>query len=132
MVVDAEDSGVTRARQSWRRILRRSESGSCIRARDGRTEPGTGRTQNVPEPVRAGFDIDWAALLPVIWLAGLVLCAAYMLIVNGAMYFRLRGNRRRVEVDSPLRVYLVENIPSPCLFGLRASCNLSYQLRAGE
>ena len=118
LVVDAEDSGVTPGEAELA-----SDPAPVVNpgpvsepATDVQS-PAQDSTQNVPEPVRAGFDIDWAALLPVIWLAGLVLCAAYMLIVNGAMYFRLRGNRRRVEVDSPLKVYLVENIPSPCLFG---------------
>ncbi len=75
--------------------------------------------QSVQEPVSIGPDIDWEALMPAVWLSGSALCAVYMLIVNGSMYFRLRGVRRRIEQPgTKLPVYLADGIPSPCLFGV--------------
>ena len=81
--------------------------------------PTPSGTQGVREPVSSGSGIDRGALLTTIWLAGSALCAVYMLIVNGAMYFRLRGARRRIELSGAgLPVYLVRELPSPCLSGV--------------
>lgn len=59
------------------------------------------------------------ALLKLVWLAGGCALAAALIVLNGAMYFRLRGSRRRLELPgASRRVYLADNLPSPCVFGI--------------
>lgn len=58
-----------------------------------------------------------AELLRAVWLAGVGVTAAVFLASNLHLYIRLRGRRRPLETDCPLRVYSVENISSSCLFG---------------
>ena len=53
-----------------------------------------------------------------IWVAGSILVLFYMAIVNSRLYVSLKKNRVLFdEVDSSLPVYLVEGIPTPCLYG---------------
>lgn len=86
--------------------------------------PGTQDTAvqppNYTADVESPFDgLDTAQILTMLWMLGAALFAVYFITVNGAMYFRLRGARRSVEIPGvKLRVYLVEGIPSPCLSGV--------------
>lgn len=53
-----------------------------------------------------------------IWTAGSLLVLFYILIVNGRLYVSLKKNRILLdEADSCLPVYLVEGLPTPCLYG---------------
>ena len=54
-----------------------------------------------------------------LWLAGSLVMAAAFLSSNLTFALRLRRVRTPLEgTDCPLPVYLAENLPSPCLFGL--------------
>ena len=68
-----------------------------------------------------------ADTLRLIWLAGGCALAAALILQNGTLYFRLRGERRRLELDFASRpVYVAASLPSPCLFGaLRPSVYLT-------
>lgn len=69
--------------------------------------------------VQPKAEVDVESVLRLTWLVGACVMAAGMIIANGAMYFRLRGERRRIEgVSSPLRVYMAYGLTSPCIFGL--------------
>ena len=52
------------------------------------------------------------------WYAGMVVMAAWLLLVNLRLARRLRRNRTPYDSDSVLSVFVAEGIPSPCLFGL--------------
>ena len=85
--------------------------------------PAGGTTEYIPasdEPGRADT-------LRLIWLAGGCALAAALIMQNGTLYFRLRGERRRLELDYASRpVYVAASLPSPCLFGaLRPSVYLT-------
>ena len=63
----------------------------------------------------------WAILwdsLPAIWVAGAAIMAALLCFVNIRFYASLRKHRRHLTVPgSKLRVYVADNIDTPCLFG---------------
>ena len=85
--------------------------------------PAGGTTEYIPasdEPGRADT-------LRLIWLAGGCALAAALIMQNGTLYFRLRGERRRLELNYASRpVYVAASLPSPCLFGvLRPSVYLT-------
>ena len=71
--------------------------------------PVTVKTQPIPL-LRA---LGW------LWLAGTAAMAAVLVLSNLRFARRLRRVRVPLEgVDCPLPVYLAENLPSPCLFGV--------------
>lgn len=57
-------------------------------------------------------------LLPSLWVIGAILVGSWFLYVEFALALRLRKSRERVETESFLPVYVTDEIPSPCLFGL--------------
>lgn len=89
-------------------------------------EPETGGTPGVvpvlPDAPKAPAAPAPAALWPWLgwaWLSGSVAVGAVLLAAN--LRFAASLRRRRVsleETDCPLPVYLAEDLPSPCLFGL--------------
>lgn len=69
-----------------------------------------------PEPdVPAGRGIS---LLQGVWLAGCAAATLWFLSVNVRFRRRTKAGAKRVEVDSPLPVYVSEQVSSPCLVGL--------------
>ncbi|HIS66783.1 MAG TPA: hypothetical protein IAC18_04380, partial [Candidatus Scatomorpha merdipullorum] len=79
------------------------------------TEPGFDAPAASPEPER---DPDWSFVLRLIWTGGAAAAAALFIYKNAAMYRALRVKRRRLELDAAMPVYLVEALPSPCVFGV--------------
>lgn len=72
-----------------------------------------------PSVQQAEREVEVDSVLRLAWFVGACVMAAGMIVANGAMYFRLRGERRRIEgVGSPLRVYMAYGLTSPCIFGL--------------
>ena len=53
-----------------------------------------------------------------VWLAIAAVMGLWFFGVNIAFSLSLRRNRRKVDIKAPLRVYSVQNLDSPCLFGL--------------
>jgi len=54
-----------------------------------------------------------------VWYAGIALTGGILLASNGRFYLRLRRRRQRLPISrGKTPVYLVKNLPSPCLFGL--------------
>jgi len=92
------------------------------------------KTEHVDQPVLALPASDSAVMtasdavlgpLPVwqalgwVWLAGAAAMAAAFVVSNVSFACRLRRARTPLEgVDCSLPVYIVQNLPSPCLFGL--------------
>lgn len=67
-----------------------------------------------------GFFRFWA---PVVWIAGMAVMGLWLLLTNWRLYIGLFARRRRLEAPPDagtgrLRVYAVEGLGSPCLFGL--------------
>ena len=56
-------------------------------------------------------------VLTYVWYAGAAATALIFLVTNLSLFVRLKRRRRMIEADCPLRVYVVENIDSPFLFG---------------
>ena len=106
------------------------ETGEAIAvpAEPGAESPETGGTVTVPPgpdmPLAPGAaaepepSFDWAGALRALWIGGGAALAALLVYKNAAMYLALRAGRRRLELDAALPVYLVEGLPSPCLFGV--------------
>ena len=75
----------------------------------------------VPPPAGASrLAVSWPDL---IWKAGILVTGCITAVSNLVFYAQLRAKRRRLELPPEiatgnLPVYLVEDIPSPCLFGL--------------
>ena len=85
-------------------------------------EPSPNLPQNVPTPTPVpGNDLHVILVEDVIlgvWRGGMLLIGGILVVSNA--WFDLRQIRRRkaLEVpDSPIPVYILEGIPSPCLFG---------------
>ena len=84
---------------------------------DGPAAPETA----VPPPAGASrLAVSWPDL---IWKAGILVTGCITAVSNLVFYAQLRAKRRRLELPPEiatgnLPVYLVEDIPSPCLFGL--------------
>ena len=53
-----------------------------------------------------------------IWVGGMIVVAAWFLIVNMSLYRKLRRDRRRYDYDCRVPVYVAPGLPSPCLVGL--------------
>lgn len=53
-----------------------------------------------------------------IWLAVMVGMILWFVIANAAFYTQLRRKRKELPCNSPIKVYSVEGLRSPCLFGL--------------
>ena len=57
--------------------------------------------------------------LIMIWISGAIIAALWYTTVNLIFYRKLHRQRRLIEVeDSRLPVYIVDDLQSPCLFGL--------------
>lgn len=69
----------------------------------------------------AGAARDRFAPLRWVWGTGAALMAAWFVLVNARFALRLRRGRKpfqgELPVPCPLPVYVVEGLPSPCLFG---------------
>lgn len=60
---------------------------------------------------------DWQLVILILWIAGSLLTAAWMIYTNRRFAQRLLGERRRYDGCScKLHVYLADFLPSPCLF----------------
>ena len=61
---------------------------------------------------------DPAQVLIAVWLTGSGVMAIWFGIVNAKLDLHLRRSCRRLTYDAPIPIYLVEGLPSPCLYGL--------------
>ena len=72
--------------------------------------------QTPPAAVPARQPLSVPRLLHILWLAGMAVTALLFIGVNLRFWLRLRSRRARMDVDSPLPVYLVDDLSSSCLF----------------
>ena len=69
--------------------------------------------------VRRSMELDLTRLLYGVWFAGMVVMASVICSCNVHLGLHLRRSRREYPaVNSPLRVYVTEAVPTPCVFGL--------------
>jgi beta-lactamase regulating signal transducer with metallopeptidase domain len=62
---------------------------------------------------------DWGELLRLVWYAGMAVVGLCLLSSNLSFLRKLRKARIEFSADDyKLKVYVVENLPSPCLYGL--------------
>ena len=60
---------------------------------------------------------DWQLVILILWIAGSLLTAAWMIYTNRRFALRLLAERRRYAgCPCKLHVYLADSLPSPCLF----------------
>ncbi|NLD34499.1 MAG: hypothetical protein GX653_06270, partial [Clostridiales bacterium] len=86
------------------------------------TQPVTNTTTHIPAPI-APAGPDWAALLPRllcwVWVAGVLIALGWLIYTNLRFRRHVRHSGRKLFTDSlPLPVWLVEDLPSPCLTGV--------------
>ena len=75
--------------------------------------------QQVQQQVEQTADpITLGQITTTLWLTGVVIMAAWFAIVNLRHSRMLRKNRERLDVDSPVAVYLSKEVATPCLVGL--------------
>lgn len=77
---------------------------------------------------------DYGALATYLWLGGILIGGGIFLTANIRLNQKLRQSRQQIHSAScPLPVYVVEGLPSPCLYGLgRPSIYLTPSSLAGE
>ena len=75
--------------------------------------------KNVTHSIEYKSQIPLTPVLKAVWHAGMYVMAAWFLLANLRFMLRLRRSRRPYPVGNcPYPVYLVQGLPSPCLFGL--------------
>lgn len=63
--------------------------------------------------------LDWAQAITLVWYTGIALVGLTLLLSNLSFSRKLRKTRVEFPAgDYSLRVYVVENLPTPCLYGL--------------
>ncbi len=63
--------------------------------------------------------VDMKELATIVWIGGLILFSVFFAISNLRLQRKLRRNSKIIDVwKNTLPIYLVEDMPSPCLFGL--------------
>ena len=77
--------------------------------------------QVIPTP--APSTIDWR---DVIWKAGMIVTGSALFVSNLVFFLKLRRSRQRISDDNlpvscPVPVYYVQDLASPCLFGLKSA-----------
>lgn len=85
----------------------------------------TGRVYRYDQPVHIAeraAGIDWQLWIMVVWILGSLLIAAWMIVVNIRFMKMLQAVRRPYTGKLPefvtKRVYVAENLSSPCYFGI--------------
>ena len=75
--------------------------------------------KNVTHSIEYKSQIPLTPVLKAVWYAGMYVMAAWFLLANLRFMLRLRRSRRPYPVEGcKYPVYLVQGLPSPCLFGL--------------
>lgn len=70
------------------------------------------QVKDITDPVTLG------QAAKVIWLMGVAVMAAWFMIVNISYSRKIRCNARKLDVDTPIGVYVSEQVGSPCLVGV--------------
>ena len=73
----------------------------------------------VEEPIIKGQAFDWHKLMMIIWLIGMFGLLLWFLTVNCIFYAHLRKCRVKCKIKCEVPVYVVEDLGSPCIFGIR-------------
>ena len=96
------------------------QSGEAIQAGSDSREPEKYvpvATDVTPEHfARMERTINFRQVLETVWLAGIIVMAAMIVVTNLILYMKLRRRRTRVQADCPVRVWAVEGLDSSCLF----------------
>ena len=75
------------------------------------------QTQQIVESASLSAQIMEA--LPKLWIAGMVLMVAVLVVSNLHFMWKLRRSRTKLELPQvPLKVYLTDYVATPCLFGI--------------
>jgi beta-lactamase regulating signal transducer with metallopeptidase domain len=72
-----------------------------------------------PNPPASPAALDWGRLLSLVWYTGIAAVVLSLFLSNLNFSRKLRKTKTEFPVDHyRLKVYIVENLPSPCLYGL--------------
>ena len=90
--------------------------------------------QQVQQQVEETADpITLGQIANIVWLAGVAVMAVWFMVVNLRHSRMLLKNRKKLECDSPIPVYVSEKVGSPCLVGLfRPAIYLTPECAASE
>lgn len=91
-------------------------------------------TNKTPKEPFFHQDLFVSPIPMIIWLTGMIVSGGCILVSNLNFYLRLRRARKRCNIpESKLPVYVIDNLPSPCLHGvLRPSIYLTPEVLADE
>ena len=86
----------------------------------GMPASGDAAIQNAAPAASAGISVG--SLLLLLWLVGAAVTGGIIISQNIKFYSTLKRLASPVEMDCPLPVYMVSELPSPCLAGLLKPC----------
>lgn len=93
--------------------------GQTIEVQPAQTLLDEGNSAQPDADANTHFSMHFPAIIRVVWIAGAAVVGIWFATVNITFYTRLRKKRRRIETaNCKLPVYIVDSIPSPCLFGV--------------
>ena len=72
----------------------------------------------IHEDTPAGVSLDWRVVAGWLWLGGAAAMGLALIACNARFGVDLRRRRRPIDTDCALTVYAVEDLESPCLFGV--------------
>ena len=103
----------------------------------GTTDSVAGEFQGSSLFMVGHLGFSWLDVLGMVWVTGMMVIAAWILVTNGIFSRRLKSRRRAMELSQEsekalreklplkiagmyedMKVYLVEGLASPCLYGL--------------
>lgn len=103
----------------------------------GTTNSVAGEFQESSLFMAGHLGFSWIDVLGMVWVIGMIVIAAWILVTNGIFSCRLKSRRRAMELSQEsekalqeklplkiagmyagMKVYLVEDLASPCLYGL--------------
>lgn len=75
--------------------------------------------QQVKESNLHGKSFHWYKWIMIIWIIGMFSLFFWFLTVNCIFYLRLRRYRVKATIKCTLPVYIIKDLGSPCIFGIR-------------
>lgn len=114
-----KDDAVTQSQNDDTGLVQsKSDAQAAVQAAHPQMQDAVSQSTSSTQPTQAaGRTLPMAQWLTAVWLLGVALSAAYMLLVNHRFVRRIFAEAVALPVTSPVPVYLAD-VPSPCLVGV--------------
>lgn len=114
-----KDDAVTQSQNDDTGLVQsKSDAQAAVQAAHPQMQDAVSQSTSSTQPTQAGGrTLPMAQWLTAVWLLGVALSAAYMLLVNHRFVRRIFAEAVALPVTSPVPVYLAD-VPSPCLVGV--------------